>query len=194
MAPMHCLSITTAALLLHALLVPTCVRWNIGANIREATERHIGINPGEAYDIACPEGTITVARELSYEEDTPLIAVALEFPTAQNIHMGEHYRRVTIRRNKLFGPRSDVGERYELAELPQTRNRLSQGNVSLNPRSMGSAEVERSATHPWAVAAAVPFDYLIDPALSAVSSAAVTPFFGIGILYNYCYFSLKKLF
>ncbi len=188
------LLITAAAVALHALLLPSCVRWNIGQNIREATERHVGVNPGEAYEIDSPEGCFTIARELSYEEDTPLVAVMLEQPTAQDIRMTKHFRRVTIRLHKLTGHGSEVGARYEITALPRRRARISEGHVSLNPNSMGSAEVQRSAAHPWAVAAAAPFDYLIDPALTAVSSAASAPVFALGAAWSYCYFALKKLF
>ncbi len=172
------LSITAIVVAAHYCLLPSCVQWNIGQNIRESTERHVGINPGEAYRIGDGGGRPTIAQELTYELDTPLISLLGEKTTAQDIRMGEHFREVKMRLRKMEGLQSTVGARYEPKEQPMERMRGSQGRERLTPRSMGSAEVQYSDSHQLAVIAAAPFDYLIDPVLSAASSAIAMPLVG----------------
>ncbi len=191
------LLITAAAVTLHGLLMPSFVRWNIGQNIRESTERHVGINPGEAYLVGEGEERLTIARELSYELDTPLIALLDENTDAQDIRMGEHFRKVKFKRHKGYRipvRATTVGERYEPNGQPMEPHRISMGRTYLSPTYMGSVEVQCNDSHRLAVIAAAPFDYAIDPALTAVSSVAATPIvvvlafasFGYYLWYSYC--------
>ncbi len=195
MSPLRALGITVLAFAAHSLLLPSCVQWNIGENIREAAETHVGIFPMDAWLMGEEskelkplilfmeqaqvgdrrDGRVCIAREARYEADTPLVGGF--FPpdaVAQNITLTEHYRRVDFRLNKLCGLTSIVGDRYDPAGQKREPH---EGKVHryghLDARSMGSAEVERSAWYPLAVAIAAPFDYIIDPALSVASAPVV---------------------
>ncbi len=202
---MRALSITALAFAAHFLLLPSCVQWQIGKSIRECAETRVGICPTEVYRIGearaerlpettepgtCWDGRVCVAREARYEADSPIVkfhpALTLggSGEPAQQVELTPHYRRVSFRYDKIGGLCAErIGERYDTTGQKMERDADSSNmwdwHRELNCRTMGCAEVERSKYYPLAVVAAAPFDYLIDPALSAVSSAAVTP---IGVL------------
>ncbi len=200
MSPMRALCITGCVVALHALLVPSCVQWNIGKSIRESAETCVGVCPsdawyvGEASPNACPfrprtpeqiasiglcyDNRIHVAREAEYEADSPLVTVdwILDFSgsmpaRAQNVVLTGAYRRACFPVNKFGGMSTTVGERYDTGGQKMERDDSMAGaRRTLNARTMGCAEVKRGKWYPLAVVVAAPFDYLVDPVLTVVST------------------------
>ncbi len=201
MSPVKALSLTAALFALHALVTPSCVQWNIGGNIREAAETHVGINPMDVWYVGekveaqdgverwmqgAAAGRTEVAREARYEADTPLVhyngPLYRARPTAQHIHMTEHFREVGFRYGKFSGMEACVGKRVPTEGQKMERVNLGgmeSWHYELDARSMGCAEVERSVWYPLAVVAAAPFDYLVDPALSILSTPVAGAVVGV---------------
>ncbi len=200
MKPMRAASITALVFAGHSLLIPSCVQWNIGKAIRECAETRVGVCPSDAWYVGeaspnasplrprtpeqiaqiglCYDDLIHVAREAEYEADTPLLTVdwILSFsgPTparAQNVTLTGAYRRVDFRYGKFSGLTTTVGERHEIEGKKKERDdSMADWRSELNARTMGCAEVKRGRWYPLAVVAAAPFDYLIDPALTVLST------------------------
>ncbi len=207
------LIITAVFFAAHALIVPSCVQWNIGEAIRESAETRVGVFPAEACLVgekrpwqlpsganAAPrdigsrfDGRVAIAREARYEADTPLVVIDGLFgsppPRAQNIELTEHYRRVNFSYGKFSGLSTTVGERFDPAgQKVEPDTSMEEWRRTLNAKTMGCAEKERSAWYPLAVTAAAPFDYVIDPVLT-VASAPVAAL-GWGVVA--CYWSAKR--
>ncbi len=179
------------------LLLPSCVRWDIGQNIRECAETRVGVNPYERY--ACPADApelasvalsdpqrpgrcrhVFLAPEVTYRMDSPFInSVPLSGPAevSEVVPTGE-LRVVALYLRKPDGCQIRVGERYkgERAALtpyvePEKSDRLptlTEGGQ--NSHRLGCVEVRQDEGYFWYAAAAAPFDYLIDPALSLLST------------------------
>ncbi len=164
-----------------ALLLPSCLQWNIGENIRECAERRVGIDPRVIYRCGKGQERVSVAQEVSYKADTPLVNT-IPLPAsakAYDVTPTGHYRKAKLHHPKLEGTKATVGERYEVGgqELTVKSSYLdARSPLGLNTRSMGSVERVRGAWYPAAVVAAAPFDYVVDPALSVVT----TPFLWLG--------------
>ncbi len=208
---MRALSITAVAFAAYGLLLPSCVRWHIGENIRECAETRVGVNPAEVYlvgeaqaekrppAVATPgirwDGRVEIAREARYETDTALVTLHPELrfgaygATAQEVQLTPHYRRVDFVYHKIGGLESKrVGERFDPAGQKMERyTGMQSWHDELNARSMGCAEVERSTWYPLAATLAAPFDYCIDPVLSTASTALFTPVVGTYVLLGVVY-------
>ncbi len=181
-----------ASALAVALLLPSCLQWNIGENIRESAERRIGIDPTALYHCGKGKDGVTVAREMSYKADTPLVnTIPLPAPAAAyDAKPTGYYREAELHYRKLDGMRATVGERYEVGGRKLERRAsgpLCDDLSEFDTRSMGSVERVRGPWYPAAVVAAAPFDYVVDPALSVVT----TPFLWVGcgavIIYSYVF-------
>ncbi len=195
MAPMHCLSITTAALLLHALLVPSCVQWNIGENIREGAETRVGADVTQR--LFCPETQQLLAPEVTYRADTPLIAFGGgDDPAAHDVTPTGHWRVVDLPPAKPrgyflpFSARTTVLERCASAPQAGVDDRGRELNYSPtadNARWLGTAERRREEGYALRTVFAAPFDYCVDPLLSALSTAVAVPVIGTPLLIGVCY-------
>ncbi len=190
---MRASAIATLSFAIHALCIPSCVQWNIGKGIRECAETRVGVMPWEVYLVgearakefppdkpetgARWDGRVRIAREVRYEADTPLVRLHPGYTlwprwaAAQHIELTPCFRRADFPCNKLTGISATVGDRYDPAGQKMERDQSHDDWIgSLNVRTLGCAEVERSAWYPLAAIAAAPFDYIIDPALSVASA------------------------
>ncbi len=171
-------------------LLPSCVRWNIGRNIREGTETCLGVDvsacyharPGEVEGIRWPRGGPKsfhdLCPEVLYEADYPLVSVSYpSYHSARRVVRTGYYRPVT--RNIVIldlGNAARIGERVQVDAAMLERQADSQEKQPVRPVS--PQQKTYSAWHIPAAIAAAPFDYLIDPALSV----ATTPLFLLGAL------------
>ncbi len=176
------------AALLGLALLPSCARWHIGKNIRESCETRLGIDPSALYRVGNSE--LRLAREARYEADTRLVTIGPfpPAPAARHVEHTGHYREARVLdNNKILGPKAEVGERHApgkarlVRENPLAYNR----SITLNTRSMGCVAVEKQPGHTAAVIAAAPFDYLLDPALSLVSTPILWLGFGVQQAYQW---------
>ncbi len=179
------------------LLLPSCVKWDMGGCIREAAETRVGVNTNERY--ACPPEaaaaaapadprraglyrTVFLAPEVTYHCHSPMVnTVPLPAPSAvSGITPTGNLRVVVMFYRKPDGWQTRVRDRWEgnraelepLAENPEPRKRPPLYE-EWDSHRLGCAEVRRGRWYPLLAAAALPFDYLIDPALSVVSTPVI---------------------
>ncbi len=196
---MRALSITSLVIAAHALLLPSCVRWNIGENIRERAEIRVGADVTQRF--VCKTTQQLLASEVTYRTSTPLIALLDDTdPAAREVTPTGYLREVEPlppgKRRSYFLPRNartTVLERWQGAPPPEG-DREEACDLGYTPKAdstrwFGCAEVQREEGYALAATLAAPFDYLIDPALTAVSSAVAAPVFGfvffMGVAYDY---------
>ncbi len=177
------------------LLLPSCVQWDIGQNIRECAELRVGVNPNVRY--TCPPEaaasvaprdpqrpglyrTVFLAPEVTFRTHSPLIngAPLSEPARVSDITPTGHLRVVAMFYRKPDGWRTVVGERCDLPPEELTPFVAAEGDRKKRPplyseldsHRLGCAGAQRSKWYPAAAVAAAPFDYVIDPLLSVVST------------------------
>ncbi len=180
---------TIAALLLTQVF-PSCVQWNIGKRIRQAGEVHTGVDvfhpvdgklyraPSESgYDMAwvrAPEVSYTRRTELVTSETYEQLWGGSLHSTARNIHPSgrEHWALVYrdgmkhARGFKSLASPPPPHTPSVPAEQPDRHDVFGKWADDYGSLSHTEAGTARRL-------AAAPFDYLIDPALSAVSTIAL---------------------
>ncbi len=177
--------------LLVLLLLPSCVRWDLGGTIRERAELRVGVNPNERY--ACPPEfaasvalragvyrTVFLAPEVTYRTHSPLInGVPLSSPARVSaLTPTGHMRVVVMFYRKPDGWRTWVGERCDLppGELKPLvaavgeRKKVAPHYEEFDSHRLGFAGVQRDRWYPVLAGAALPLDYVVDPLLSVVST------------------------
>ena len=185
-------------LLAVALLLPSCVQWSIGENIRESAQRRLAVDTEHRF--RC-EG-VTLVPEVRYRSSHRVVDIAI--PEGTQAWPTDHEYTGRYRVLKEGRRRWDVepGELYDTTGKtlhpmpPRRRSTYYLPNIRIAPVIEGGREtrvegldlanvcdaageivVEKHAAYGLAKAASVPFEYLIDPVLSVVS----TPFAVVGI-------------
>ncbi len=162
------------------------MQWNIGANIREETETRLGVNKDVQYKLPQeleakhnPDGkrNVFLSPEIRYRVDTPWVTSEPELIQAK----AKAYEQQLTGRLRLvnYDDGHKLGEAYEWDTSKLTRISTRASKPSDSPAELGTAETERNSA--LATVAAAPFDYLIDPALTIVSS----PLFGLFYIVAY---------
>ncbi len=174
------------------LLFPSCVQWNIGENIREGAQICVGADLRECYDVpdelnvdynTWPHGggksLRILAPEVCFRPDYPLVSTNWKnLPRAKEVQPTGAYRKVTRSMVVIFrGEKAEVGGRCEVPN-PAALRRIGSRGIWAEVRPAEPQERKCGKWYPLAAIAAVPFDYVIDPALSVVT----TPFFWVGAL------------
>ncbi len=167
-----------------ALLLPSCVQWEIGRSIRECAETRVGIDPQKCLvlretkaaesvpGLPTPMIQVLVAPEVTYSADSPLINGTIrQSAAAEGIAPTGGYRYVEMTFRKFGGWHARVGERCDVAGPGKLRAWKPAADVAPNEFSCGTAEKRRSRWYPLAAVAAAPFDFALDPALSVVSTS-----------------------
>ncbi len=170
-----------------AVLLPSCVQWNIGANIREGTETQIGADcrirhklPPELAAKHKPSGLsrVYLAPEIRYRVDTPIVTTNPHVILSRS----KAYEHQPTGRLRLVTVHIDENQQYKGIKIGEavaaSGSGLSliprdEGKPSSYPSDLGSAKVEHGTWYPLAAIAAAPFDCAIAPLLSAIC----TPFF-----------------
>ncbi len=196
MTPMRCLQITAAAFALHVLLLPACVQWNMGERIRESAETRVGADVTQRF--VCAETQQTLAPEVTYRAETPLITFLREDedPAAREVTPTGQLRVVSLPRVKglsYFLPRrarTTVHERWTGNPHPAREEDavpLGYSPTADNARWLGTAERRREEDYALKAALAAPFDYCLDPVLSTASSIIVVPVIAPVLLWGIAY-------
>ncbi len=176
MKTIHSLLIAAAALML-----PSCVQWNIGECIRNSQEVHTGVYlhvpEAEQYRVY----DVPSSKEHCRYALAPEVTFRIERPTIETGDFGKHPRVVEV---QFTGQRRlvRVDESWEGREkrgwdamglpcYPATLiDKLPEGATRMKPQDTAYASF-RSTKASWGRRlAAAPFDYLIDPALTLTSS------------------------
>ncbi len=154
---------TFATCLAALLLLPSCIA-NIGSNIRNAAIHHLDVDRGERHRV----GPEVLVPEYSYHYRQPIIDSA---------YWADNYSFTDVRRTGdyrvLLHPEDPTPR-----ALGERRSAGSPGLEAITqppagPPSLGpgvSNEKRYSWWYPFAFVAALPFDLVIDPALSIVLS------------------------
>ncbi len=170
-----------ALALLVALLLPSCVQWRMGERIRESCAVHVGVdvyNPAVRYYKPGHEfgADYVLAPEITYKAPPPIVGFLSSWEYAKQVQPT----------GKLVLAETAI---YQESEPRQTRlaERLPKGlravpaRVSPEPSRvlmapLDTGDIDSPLARPASTGArmvAAPFDYVIDPALSAVSTVVV---------------------
>ncbi len=198
MKALDALAITALAVAVQSLIIPGCVQWNIGERIREQAEVRVGADVTQRF--VCETTRQLLAPEVTYRAATPLITLLDDKdPAAQELTPTGYLREVSLPPLKGVGyklprhARTTVRERWQGAPPPESE-RGEYVEPGYTPtadsvRWLGCAGVRQEEGYTLAATLAAPFDYVIDPVLSAVSSAVAMPVFGfvllVGVGYDY---------
>ncbi len=183
------------------LLLPSCMYWDIGGNIRACAEEHLAVDTALQYR----SGNEIVVPECRYHQSP--WAVNIIAPHAHGVER-YMYGATYTGRYRVFDKENPeasrwVGELREVDEKTLVPIRSSSGNA-LSPEAVRGEHLasssrplswmplrdserkevtERSKWYPLAVAAAVPFDYAVDPVLSI----ATTPLAWLYVIGEFCW-------
>ncbi len=170
--------------LLLCLLLPSCVQWNIGLRIRENGETHTGVDVFHPVDGqihrapgmgSCDDAYIR-APEVTYTRRTPLVEAQGWFwytgdPWKKALHIRptgrEHWALASCEHST---PGSFQRKATPPAETSATPVEEADARRQALASSYGSLSHTEASTARRLAAA--PFDYLIDPALTGVSTLA----------------------
>ncbi len=185
--PLRSCLITAAFLLLLSLLLPSCVRWNIGERIRSATAVYVGADTrhpvdGKIYRSNCQ--VYMYAPEVTFRMRLAIVepfAVKV-WPRRTGLDVTPTGRIVLVENDWIDGPKL-------VDELPPDCRVLEGGNWTaelhfpIENNELGLLPGgQNSRGSLGAQIFAAPFDYCIDPLLSAVTSPLWLPILGIYML------------
>ncbi len=152
-----------------SLMFTSCVRWNLGARVREASETRMGADIAHPVDGKLYDGRYLFAPVVEYKPRTPIVsagwypspAVAtqqrrtgrtvvaeIEFPKGEPVRFVRALHAM---------PKGVVGHPYTF-------------NMRATERSFGTMVCDRSRQGRAARAAEAPLTYVVDPVLSLVST------------------------
>ncbi len=182
-----------------ALLLPSCVQWNIGQRIREGGEIHTGVDILHPVDNTLyrtsamrKDGTaLARAPEVTYCVYSPLLTLVGEKDGSRHAAKVTPTGRTRVARlrcedmNMLsLYPEHTPREFIELAEgIPTNAEACPKGSGGkFDTPKYGRPDTYGSLTEPTQPSmarrlAAAPFDYLIDPALSVTHTLVNVPLF-----------------
>ncbi len=187
-------------ILLAAALLPlsSCVEWRIGKNIRESGERITALQLATPVDgrlyASRQEPPVAAEKEWEYypdwqDRDTTYYAhvPVVEYGRSSSTlfwHLPHAIGGTGETADKPTGQSRIVAIRGSKVYLMPGNFEMPQGlrRVDADRLGQGGRHVDLSTSgSTLAAIAAAPFDYLIDPALSAISTAAVATIGGIGV-------------
>ncbi len=166
--------------LLSALLLPSCVQWNIGARIRESSAVHVGADvtnsvvryyrPGHEYG-----ADYLLAPEVTYKALPPIAGFRSDSHWAKNV---QPTGRLVLVDTGLYNKGDRRTTRVESLPLGlrAVRSRAGQGTPGPLEFPLRTGDFESPLARPASTAsriAAAPFDYVVDPVLSTVNTVIV---------------------
>ncbi len=175
--------------LLSALLFPSCVQWNIGERIRESSALHVGADvtnpvvryykPGHQYG-----ADYLLAPEVTYKALPPIVGFRSDWYWAKDV---QPTGRLVLVDTGLYNKTDRRTTRVErlpegLRAVPSRAQRETPGPMEFPIRTGDFDSPLARPASTGACIAAAPFDYLIDPALSAVNTVIVAVPVGCAIL------------
>ncbi len=167
-----CRRVLPLGLLLASLCLTSCVRWNLGARVREAGEVRVGADISHPVDGMIYNGRYVFAPVVEYKPRTPLVYTSWEERPADAREQRRSGRTVVA---EIAFP--EGGSPHFLRALRAMPEGAVPAPCTLNlpatERSFGTMASNREAKKRGIRAFAAPLDYVVDPVLSVVS----TPFY-----------------
>ncbi len=162
-------------------LLPSCVQWGIGERIRNPQEVHTGVRlhtpEAKQYRVFDGPGAkehcrYAFAPEIVFKVERPLIETERfgRYPRVVDVQSTGQHRLVRV--NESWEGRGRQGwDSMNPPCYPCTLiDKLPEGATLVEPQSTAFASFHSTKASWGRRLAAAPFDYLIDPALTALSS------------------------